>query len=352
MRILCSSLVALWLMAPTGTDTDTLTFFEPTVVLSRADRDRLTRGNPLVRFLPASGHEIVAFTAIAVSPAVTADRAAAWMRRAEELRDNRYIIVSQRLSPPPRLSDFDRLVLDDDDLEDIRRCVPGRCGVKLAAADIATLARAAVDAGSGWKPVVQQAFREMLLRRVLSFTAGGFPALDDIVDKRRPSTPADAIGALVEHTAFLRARVPEVEAQLLRCPDVSDANGESFIYWSKERLGGRPVITITQVTLIARPDHTPPSLLLVGTQVYASHYLDASLTVTAFVEDASASRGYLVYLHRASVDLLGGLWGGIARSLIESTVRKDAPAILRSVGGRLANADPPGATAPHARPSR
>ncbi len=107
------------------------------------------------------------------------------------------------------------------------------------------------------------------------------------------------------------------------------------------------MITITSVTLRTGQARTGPTLLMVGTQVYASHYLDASLTVTAFVQDAAASQAHFVYLHRSSVDLLGGFWGGIARSLIESKVRKDGPAILRSVRERLASGDPPMASQLH-----
>jgi hypothetical protein len=294
-----------------------------------------------VRFLPASGREIGAFTAIAVVSTVTADRAAAWMRQAELLRESRYVMATERLSSPPQLSDFDRLVVDDEDLEEIRRCVPGDCGVKLAAEDTRILAEVATTAGRDWKARVQQAFREMLLRRATSFAAGGLAALDDIVDKRRPSSPAAATKSLIEHTAFLGDRLPDLAAALGRCADALHAHCDSFMYWSKERLGGRPVVIVTHVVLMAGPDRTALPLLAVGTQVYASHYLDASLTVTAFVQDTPGARSYFVYLHRSSVDLLSGFWGGLARSLIESRVRKDGPAILRSVALRLWSGDPP-----------
>ena len=62
MRILCSSLVAVSVLAAAGTETDSFAFFQPTVVLNPADRATLARGVPLVRFLPATGHEIGAFT--------------------------------------------------------------------------------------------------------------------------------------------------------------------------------------------------------------------------------------------------------------------------------------------------
>jgi hypothetical protein len=349
MRIVSCSLLALFLVARVGAGSDPFAFFEPTVFLSPVDLETLKTGAPVVHVLPASGHEIAAFTAIAVGPDVTVERSAAWMRQVELLRENRYVIASQRLSTPPQLSDFDRVVLDDDDLEEIRRCEPGRCGVKLSRADMATLRQAAAAGGMNWKPLLQRAFREMLLRRVSTFIAGGRAALDDIVDKPRPSSPAVALTSLAEHTEFLGDRMPDLAARLVRCANTPHAGTETFLYWSNERLGGKPVITITHVTLIAG-HHASRPLLMVGTQIYASHYLDASLTISAFLREGPVSPGYFVYLHRSSVDLVGGFWGRIARSIIEARVRKDGPAILRHVGQRLASGDPPLASDRHGWP--
>jgi hypothetical protein len=349
MRGLISVLFASIVLAPISAGSNPFAFFQPTVVLSPVDRESLESGTPIVRFLQATGHEVGAFTAIALPPAVTADRAAAWMRRVELLRENPYVIASQRLSTPPRLEDFERLVLDDDDIEEIRRCVPGRCGVKLSAADLTSLTAIARSGGTHWKPRLQQAFREMLLRRALTFTAGGLAALDDLVDKKHPSSPAGAFAPLVAHTAFLGDRTPELARRLLHCGAVPPAGGESFMYWSKERLGGRPVIAVTHILLMPPAGASSP-LLMVGAQVYASHYLDASLTVTAFLRDQPTSRPYFVYLHRSSVDLLSGFWGGLARSIIESRARKDGPVILNGIAERLAGGQPPSGSARHAWP--
>jgi hypothetical protein len=349
MRILTSILIACCVVAPIGADGDPFAFFQPTVTLTPADRETLAGGAPVVHFLPASGPEVGAFTAIAVGPEVSVRRAAAWMRQAELLRENRYVIASQRLSVPPRLSDFDRIVLDDGDLEAIRRCLPGRCGVKLAAADIEALTRVAVGGGD-WKRRLQRAFREMLLQRALTFAGGGLPALDAIVDKKQPSIPAEALMPLVNRSAFLGQRLPAIAGRLARCaPQSSSA---SFMYWSQERLGGRPVVTLTHATVITSDEPGRPPLLMLAAQVYASHYIDASLTITALVRDEAASQNYFVYLHRSNVDLLRGLWGGIARAVIESKVRKDGPAILRFVGRRLASGEPPLTSTRHAGPSR
>jgi hypothetical protein len=351
MRSLISVLFALTMLISFNARPDPFAFFQPTVVLSPLDRDELENGTPVVRFLQATGHEVGAFTAIALPPSVTVERATVWMRRVELLRESRYVIASQRLSAPPRLEDFDRLALDDYELDEIRRCAPGRCSLKLSAADLQSLTAIARVGGTDWKPRLQQAFREMLLRRALTFTAGGLVALDELVDKKHPSSPAGALAPLVAHTAFLGDRTPDLARRLLHCGAVPPPGGESFMYWSKERLGGRPVISVTHVVLMP-PNGLGSPLLMVGAQVYASHYLDASLTVTAFLHDQPTSRPYFVYLHRSSVDLLGGFWGGIARSIIESKARKDGPAILNGIAERLAGGKPPSGSPRHAWPFR
>jgi hypothetical protein len=82
-------------------------------------------------------------------------------------------------------------------------------------------------------------------------------------------------------------------------------------------------------------------VLMTGTQIFATHYLDACLGVTALVRDRRTSRNYFVYLNRSDVDLLGGLWGRLARRIIAGRVEDDGPAILREVAKRLASGDPP-----------
>lgn len=351
MRSLIGMAVALQFLTPAGPAPDPFAFFQPTVHLSTDDRENLGRAQPVVSLLKAGGHEVGAFTAIAVDPVVTIDRAAAWMRRVELLRENTYVLASQRLSSPPQLSDFDRLVLDDEDLADIRRCSPGRCGLKLSRDEIRELHTVVSAARSDWKAALQSAFRQVLLRRVLAFTAGGQAGLPDIWDKKRPVAAAAAFAPLLEHSAFLAGH-PDLASRLPRCTSSAGPAAEAFMYWSKERLGGRAVIMITHVEMVNGSRGGRPPLMMLGAQVYASHYLDASLTVTAFVQDQPSSRAYFVHFQRSSVDLLGGVWGPLTRSIIESTIRKDGPAILRGVGARLAGGEPPSGSARHAWPSR
>jgi hypothetical protein len=74
-------------------------------------------------------------------------------------------------------------------------------------------------------------------------------------------------------------------------------------------------------------------------QVYANHYKDGAVAVTAIA--GSPTRRYLVYAHRSDVDVLGGVWGGLARRMIERRVKDEAPGVLNALRIRLESGDPP-----------
>jgi hypothetical protein len=77
-----------------------------------------------------------------------------------------------------------------------------------------------------------------------------------------------------------------------------------------------------------------------GIQVFATHYLDASLSIAAFVQPSASKDTYFVYLQSVDIDILGGFWGSLARSILEGRIREDAPGILERVRARLANGEP------------
>ena len=341
MRLLiCAFLVVIQAVGLSSADPDPFAFFRPSVALSSSERQSLERGDPVVAMLHGEGHELAVFSAIQVGRDVTIDRAVAWMRQVEELRRGRYLLATGRFSQVPQLGDLEALTLDVDDLEDIRVCRPGRCDLKLSAREIAHLRGTIEEAGPRWQEKLQVAFREIVLARVLAFAHGGHPRLDDYCDRKRPRSPAAAFAGVLDHSAFLERNMPHLARHLALCASRPVPGAETFIYWSKERLGSKAVISATSITLLQGGAVHHPELLMVSVQIFATHYLDASLGVTALVSDERSSRSYFVYVNRSDVDVLGGFWGAFARPLIEARIRKDAPAILRQVSARLSNGDP------------
>lgn len=320
---------------------DPFDLFRPAVLLRPADRSALDRAGTVIVVPPAKGRDLLVFSAIALDPASPRERTARWLRHIERLRHNQVVLGSRRLSPSADGSDLDAITLDDADLGDIEDCRPGRCGVKLTRQEIQEL-RGVIDAAGGdWRRAVQRSFRGIVRRRVEAYVAGGHAALADLVDQRLPRSPASAFARLAADAPLLDRRVSEALARVAECPAGFLGPERGFLYWSKERLGKKSVLAVTHVAFVEPDAGSPLEAVVIAVQVFATHYFDASLAVTAIVRDANGAKRYLVHVYRSEVDILDGFWGGLARSIIAGRLKRDGPAVLESVRHRLANAEPP-----------
>jgi hypothetical protein len=336
MRSALVACLAWQVLAVPPRDADPFALFQPTAVVSPAELQQLDRGEPLVKILAADGQELAALAAVAIAPDQTVGRAAGWIRRVDDLRASRYLLATGRFSTPPRIEDLDALSLDEEDLQDIRVCRPRQCGLKLTEAEIEELRTVAGTSGEGWRAAVQLAFRRVVLRRVESYLAGGLGALAPYGNRKRPRAPADAFALIVNHSLFLQQRFPDTAPRLTTCPGRSIAHGEGFVYWSTERLGAKPIITVTHVSLLRPGSDARSDLVALGIQVFATHYFDAAIGVTTIVQ-GTGGRRYLAYMNRSDVDVLGGFWGGLARAIIEARVRKDGAKVLKEVATRISS---------------
>ena len=327
--------------AATSAREDPFVFFNPLVTLSQTDRARIANGDVAVRVLPGRDGHLGLFAALRVD--ASSETLVDWVREIEAFKQSRFVVAVGRFSEPPIPADLDRLVLDAGDVELIRHCRTGSCGLKLAAHEIDALRRA-VESGPWADSAVQAEFRRVVFERVLAYRSGGLGALPPLADRDHPAAASEALAAVLGESAYLTGPLPAVAARLRGQPGVADAAIESFMYWSKEQYGaGKPVIAVTQVDIV-RPAAPPvPSVLVLSREVLATHYRTASLGVTAIVGDSTGADRYLVYVNQSQVDLLGGLFGGLKRRLIESRLAGDSVKAMRLVGARLERELPPAA---------
>jgi len=242
------------------------------------------------------------------------------------------------LSDPPRIEDLDGLFLDNRDLEDLRRCRPGKCGVKLSVLEMTQLRSAAANAAD-WKDAVQQAFRAIVLQRATDYLARGDRDAPAYYDDPAPVAPYATFLELGESMPLLAQRFPGLCAYLREYPNAHDPHVvRSFLYWAKEMLGGRPIISVTHAAIARYQQPSLPEAVVVSRQVYATHYKNGAVTITAISE--SATGRHLLYLHRSSLDMIGGIFGGIARRTIERRLRAEGPRVLMEFRSRLERAIP------------
>lgn len=344
MRWLCALLLVFasagWsaIAAESAHDNDPFAFFRPSVLTSDADRQRLGMGGTVARVVAGRQHAIAVFTATPLD--ADGDRFVRWMRHITALKKTEYVEAIGRFSSPPRIEDLSALTLDATDLKDLEHCRPQECGLKLSGAEIGALQRALAERGDP-KAAAQDAFRRLVLTRVEGYVANGHRALADYEDRRTPVSLGATFSGLVDQSLFLRQQLPAVADFLVQWPDAPLPRIESFFYWSKERLGAKAIVSVTQVSILRGDGVATPDAIAVGKQIFATHYMDGSLSVTALVGDGQRSPRYLAYLNRSDVDVLGGFWGGLVRRVLERRLRSEAPGILQALRTRLESGDPP-----------
>ena len=316
---------------------DPFAFFQPSVVLTGSERQRLDRGEAVARILPGGDREIAVFAAVRVH--VDGDRLVAWVRRIEDLKRSSLVTAIGRFSEPPQLEDLKNLALDDEDLLEIQGCRPAHCGLHLSASEIGALQRAAETAGKDWKPAVQDAFRRLMLNRLDAYRVGGQAALPLYENRADPVWPGKELTAAIDHSTFLERQVPEFVDHLRRFPNEPLKSVETFFYWSKERLAGRTIVDISHVSVLRSDDRARPDALVAGEEIFATRYVTASLGVTAIVRGESAN--YLVYVNRSEADVFGGIFGGLVRWIVERRVKAEAGEVLGGLRERLESGDPP-----------
>lgn len=346
--VLAAAAVALTAQPPpvgaaaAGVCPDPFDFLAPSIEISARDRGRLASREPLVRVLKGEGREVAVLGAVMVD--FDGDRLAAWMRRIEELKKSDKVPAVGRFSSPPTVADIADLTLEDKDLEDLRTCRVGRCDVKLTADEIARLQPELAALGRDWKPAAEEAFRRVIVARVAAYRAGGLVALGTYADGHSEDSLADIARMLLDRSPYLLERAPELVEAITRYPAGRQAGSDSFIYWSTDRFGGRPVTSATHVTIVRPGSLELPDAMVVGRQIFATHYQNGSLSLTLLLRGCPGPPNYLVYISRSEVDVIRGLLGWLTRRIIQGRVEDEAGSLLTGLRDRLSR--PPGGSAP------
>ena len=98
-------------------------------------------------------------------------------RDIEQLAETNNYLAVKKFSDPPGLSDVRELTIDEQEVEDIRNCVPGKCEIQMPADRMAEFQRrvdwSAPDAGDQ----VNRLTRQMVLEGINRHQRGGLEAI-------------------------------------------------------------------------------------------------------------------------------------------------------------------------------
>lgn len=265
--------------------------------LTPADRRTLERGEIVSRTLDGTAGQVgvVAVSRINTGPEALVSSA----RSIEDLKRSAFVKGIKRFSDPPRIEDLDSLVLPPKELQAALACRQGSCSLKLLPREIDRLYDVALRKGPDQDERMQHAFRRIVLARVTEYLAGGAPDLAPLANR-----------TAVHGT-------------------------ESFLYWSLESYGaGKPVVLVTHVNILP-PSAPGDAAVVIGRQIFANHYINDGVAITAITTDAATGQRFLIYRNQTTVDLLGGILGPIRRVVLESRLRRDVPGLIQKLRARL-----------------
>jgi len=255
----------------------------------------------------------------------------------ESFKKNAAVLRIEKFSPPPSPLDLAHFALEPRDLADLESCRVGDCKLKLSAEIIERLGRDVDWSRADAAMRAQSVIRDELWRYLEAYIRAGDSALMVYHDKEKPVPMASEFQPVLDARPGLAGLAPDFHEYLARYPHDALPGVRDFFYWSVETFGLKPVASITQVSMYVQPGQA----LTASKQLYASHYFDASLGMSAALDDpsdASEPHMYLVYLNRSRVDLLSGFFGGLRRAIMRGRLRDGMQKNLAEVVHRLESA--------------
>lgn len=230
----------------------------------------------------------------------------------------------------PDFQDVKALQLDDQELQDFLSCTEHHCGMKLSAAEIASIPKDAVLSSDRAREDVADAYRRILLERLLAYQKEGLSAMQPYVDGETEVNPGDVLRDHLLKFQQVDAYFPRVEKYILEYPQFRNKSIREFFYWAKEYWGNKPVISLRHVfSLKIGEDYVIANKL-----VYSDHYVVSSLAMIHLVNyaDKGVPRTLVVFQQRSLTDLEGSLVDALGRNILRSNLEKRVADGFKGVG--------------------
>ncbi len=242
------------------------------------------------------------------------------------------VLAVGRFSDPPKASDLDSLTTTHDDF-DLRGCRVGDCDIRLPAAEIERIG-STID----WRRPdadlrASALFKQILLAHVRSYVTGEQGRIVRYDDGRTPILATRSAEDLIRASPYLDALKPGLAAhvQCVWSNPLDDA--DDFLYWSKEKFGFAPFISVTHVTIAPAGPH---QTVAINRDVYSSRYVDAAVSMMV-ASDAPGDPPsyYLLYVNRSRASALRGPMASLRRAIVERKARSSLESNLRDLKARL-----------------
>ena len=279
---------------------------------------------------PSAPGEVAAVGAVRIN--APRARLVAAYRDIVRFKRNPSVLELGVFSNPPVLPDLDGLSITPDDF-DLRQCKVGDCDIRLPAALIQRFEREIDWRRPDAASKAAGMFKQILVDDVQAYAAGTPRRITEYDDGGEPIKPEENFDALLKSSPYVEAMLPGLGVHVGAYPAGSLIGAEDFLYWSKEKFGIAPFISVTHVTIVPAGVHQS---LMATRDVYSSRYFDASLSLAIASDSVSnAQFFYLVYVNRSRASALRGAFSRIRRTIVERRAKASLEENLKEVKQRL-----------------
>jgi hypothetical protein len=239
-----------------------------------------------------------------------------------------------RFSEPPRVEDLASLTFDEEDIEDVKRCRPGDCEIKMSPPMMEAFRRIDWDREDAVETANRLA-RTMIVDFLESYRSGGNQALGVLHDKQKPLLVRRQFEDMMEDPD-MPVFFPDLVRFLLEYPSAGLRGSEELFYWSKVQFGLKPLIRLSHVVIWQPPGPEPVKWVLASKMLYSTHYFNTGVELKFLAQEKDEPDSYyLVVGNRSRSDGLTGFTGALIGGKIRGEARDGLERYLRSVKSKL-----------------
>lgn len=330
--------IAVFLATNSGTSQPQSTQFKAFIAerLDPTEAASLADGKLVVKIVPSADKREISVLGI-VKIRRTDDIDMAFFRESLSQRSSKSMLDGGKFSTPPEVKDLELFKLETRDLEDMRRCTVGNCSVKLSAGMITAIQNEVDWNAPDSEEVANRVFKRLVAEYVRAYSERGSSALLVYADHRKPIRLADEDRILLDGSTLIKLLAPEFDNYLRKYPSGEPPGVENRLDWSNVKSGLKPILTITHGTSYSKQASEFSVHMITTKQIYASHYVDASLALSSLVRLGSGEsvEFYLVFTNISRSDALGGALSSIAHAVAETEAIDKVSDIMDRAKNRL-----------------
>ena len=311
-------------------------------VLSPSDVAALDRGEPVVKGIASNDPRDIAVYGAITLPSDPESALKAFQLTLHLKEES--VTQSGTFSDVPRVEDLESLTLSDGDIADLKKCIVGECKLRLSAAMIQRFHHDIDWNASDCNERVNQLFRLMLVEYLTAYLQRGDAALIEYADETPAVRLAREQDALFAKLVYVNDPAAEFIGALRSGRQLSTPVQRS-LRWAKINFGLKPVVVITDTSRYTSDIDGIRRVMVLSKQIYASHYFDASLSLTSATGDYTNTTSDLFYVNHSRSGTLAGRISKIKHEVVERRVNENLKNLLGqtrlNLDSVLSNSSPP-----------